>query len=204
MTTHATLKTDVAGFLLRSDLSSDIATFVRLGEARIARRVRVRAQETTTSLSVTSSTTALPSDYLAMRSVTADVSYKRTLDMLTPETIREAAVWDNGGDAKAYSIEGSNIVVAPAQTNLDLDIVYFAKFAALSDDADTNWLLTNAYDVYLYAVCEAGAIWLQDEMKEAKYSALFEKAVAELEESEKRARVSGSASISMGNPRGVV
>lgn len=204
MTDHATLKSDVASFLLRSDLSSDIATFVRMGEARIARRVRVRAQETTTTLNVTSTTTALPTDYLAMRSVTADASYRRALEMMTPETIRESAVWDDSGDAKAYSIEGTNIVIAPAQTSLTVDIVYFARFAALSADDDTNWLLTNAYDVYLYAVCEAACVWLQDEMKQAKYASLFEGAVAELEKAEKAARVSGSAKIALGNQRGVV
>lgn len=204
MTTHAVLKADVAGFLVKTNLTSDMATFVRMGEAKIARRVRVRAQETTSTLTVTSSTTALPTDYLSMRSVTVDVANKRTLEQMTPETIREAAVWDRGGDALAYSIEGTNIIVAPAQTNTDLNIVYFARFDALSADDDTNWLLTNAYDVYLYAVCEAAAIWLHDEVKEAKYSALFDRAVSELEDAEKKARVGGSARVSFGNHRGTV
>lgn len=204
MTTHATLKTDVAGFLVKSNLASDMATFVRLGEAKIARRVRVRAQETTTSLSVSSSTTALPADYLAMRSVSAEISNNRVLEMMTPETIREAAVWDGSGDAKAFSIEGSNIIVAPAPSSMTLNIVYFARFAALTGDDDTNWLLTNAYDVYLFACCEAAAIWLHDEAKEMKYSALFDRAVAELESDEKRGRFSGSAIVAMGNQRSVV
>lgn len=204
MTTHATLKADVTGFLVKSNLSSDMATFVRLGEAKIARRVRVRAQETTTTLNVTSSATALPADFLSLRSATVDVVNKRPLELMTPETIREAAVWDAGGDAKAYSIEGTEIIVAPEQSNVDLTLVYFAKFDALSGDTDTNWLLTNAYDVYLYAVCEAAAIWLDDEAKEAKYSSRFERALEELELSEKRARSSGSAKVSMGNPRGIV
>lgn len=42
MTTYATLKSDIAGWLLRDDLTAAIPSFIRLAEAAIRRDVRIR------------------------------------------------------------------------------------------------------------------------------------------------------------------
>ena len=215
MTTRAELMADLDGWLTRDDLttSADAGTMLRIAQATINRRVRTRSQETTAQLTATSRNTALPTDFQAMRSVSLDSALDRNVEYLTPERIREAPIWNNQGGgltdntALAYTIENTNLVLAPAPdatAPVTLDIVYFAKFSDLVNDTDTNWLLTNAYDVYLWAVLQAAAVYLEDENLEAKYERLFEKAVEELRLSERRARFTGAALIATGNPRRVV
>jgi len=215
MTTRAELIADVDRWTARSDLSNDqdMGTFLRLAEAKINRRIRVRAQETSTDLVCNSRTTALPTDYLHFRSVSLDSSLDRTMEYLPPERIREAPIWNNQGGgltdntAAAFTIEGTNLILAPAPSvasPVTLNIVYFAKFPALVNSSDTNWLLTNAYDVYLWALLFEAFTFLQDVEMASAFSSRFEAAVSELERSEKRARVSGSALMRTGNPRRTV
>ena len=57
----------------------------------------------------------------------------------------------------------------------DIKFTYYARFTALSADADTNWLLTKHPDIYLFAsLAEAAPFMLNDErapLWEAKYEA---------------------------------
>ena len=212
MTTRSELLADLDPWLARDDISVnvDTSTFLRMAQAVLNRRIRVRAQETTVELSCTSRTTALPSDYLSARSVTLQSTIGRVLDQLTPERIRESAIWNNqGGSAAdntpaAYAIEGTNLILAPAPTvsaPVIIDLVYFAKFADLTASNDTNWLLTNAYDIYLYACLHVVGVYLQDVEMAQGYESLMDKGIIELERSERRARFGGSALVSTGSPR---
>lgn len=210
MTTLITLKNDIDEWLARDDISTSgvAATIIRMTEAVLARRIRVRDMETTTTLSATSRNTALPADYLDMRSVTLDSTQNRVLDYLTPETIRETNVWANtSGFPSAYTIEGSNVVLAPepGASGVTVDIVYLAKYPALAADTDTNFLLANHYDMVLMCALLQACIYLKDYDAAPTYEALFEKSVAEIEKSEGRSRfMVGSALVSYGTPRAIV
>lgn len=217
MTTRNELIQDIDTWLARDDLSSggNEATFLRIAQAQIDRRVRLRSQEVTTQIAATTRITALPADFLALRSISLDSLLDRHIDYLPPERIREAPIWQNQGGFRnerdqvptAYTIEGNNLILAPeptAENPITLDIVYFSKLSRLVNPTDTNELLTNHYDVYLWAVLMAAGIFLEDEVLEAKYERRFEKSITELIRNERRGRFSGSAMISTGNPRRVV
>src|SRR5512139_739337 len=97
MTTYATLKSDIEVLLPHSDYTDDLkASFVRICEAEIRRRVRVKAMETTnTAFSCTSESTALPSSFISMRSVSLNVADQRELDYMPPARLRSAGVYDS-------------------------------------------------------------------------------------------------------------
>lgn len=217
MTTRNELITDLDEWLARDDLSAggNQDTFLRIAQSIIDRKLRIRAQEVTTTLTATARITALPTDYLALRSISLDSSLDRNIEYLTPERIRESPIWNNQGGydgergqtPTAYTIEGNNIILAPepVSTNpITLDIVYFARLPRLVADNDTNYVLTNAYDIYLWAILHAAVVFLEESELEAKYERLYGKAVADLERSETMGRFAGSALISTGNPRRVV
>lgn len=199
--TFATLKTDVAALYPHSDYTATLHnTFNKLCEAEIRRKVRVRQMETTdTSFSQSTQSTSLPSRFIAMRSVSLDETGNRNLDYLTPQRLRSSRVWDETGNPKAYTIEGDNLVVAPF-TACTLHLVYYAMFAALSGDSDTNWLLANAYDVYLYGNLKHAAIWALDPQAASGYDAMFKEAIASVNREHRWARISGSAPIRTGGP----
>ncbi len=70
------LKTEIANYVDRSDLTSQIPTFIKLTEARINRSLRVRLMESVKIISLVSGSKRypLPSDYLQLRTVQYDVS----------------------------------------------------------------------------------------------------------------------------------
>ena len=64
---YSDLKTAVANWLNRSDLTSYVSDIVMLGEAKIYRELRIRAMETALSDTIASGVIAVPSDYIEMK-----------------------------------------------------------------------------------------------------------------------------------------
>lgn len=216
MTTRSILLADIDQWLARDDLSTGGSeeTFLRLAESRINDEVRTRAQEVTSTLTVTSRITPLPDYFIHMRSVSISSVLDRNIEYLTPERIRESPIWLNQGGSGnaeetqtfAYTVEGANLVIAPdpGTDGLTLDIVYLTRFVPLVAANDSNSLLTDHYDIYLYAILHEASIFLQEMDLAGVYNAKYQAAVDRLHKSENRARFGGSALIRTGNPRRVV
>ena len=70
------LKTEMANYVDRSDLTDQIPTFIKLTEARINRSLRVRLMESVKIISLVSGSKRypVPSDYLQLRTVQYDTS----------------------------------------------------------------------------------------------------------------------------------
>lgn len=196
MTTFLTLKNDIEEWYPHSDYTTALKnSFVLICEAQIRRRVRVRQMETVDeAFAVSSRSTTLPTGFISMRSVSADVANKRDMDYLPPHRIRSAPVWELTGNPQAYTLEGDNLVVAPVPSaSMNLQIVYFKAFDALSGDSDTNWLLANAYDVYLYGSLRAACEWAKDVEAESLYAAKFDAAVQSVNKEHRWSRLSGDS-----------
>jgi len=76
LSTFSELKTEIANYVDRSDLTDQIPTFIKLAEARINRLLRVRIMETVKIISLISGVKRypLPSDYLQLRTIQYDAS----------------------------------------------------------------------------------------------------------------------------------
>ena len=70
ITTYAELQTAIGNWLDHSLFTARIPEFITLFEACANRRLRVRQQETSTNLTPSGGSVALPSDYLSWRRVT--------------------------------------------------------------------------------------------------------------------------------------
>lgn len=185
------LNADIEDLYPHSDWTAGLkATFVALAEAEIRRRVRVRAMEVTDdAFSQSAQSTALPTGFIDMRSVSLNETNQRKLDYLTPDMLRSSRVWDSSGGPHAYTIEGDNLVVAPFESAVTLVLVYFKAFDALSAGSDTNWLLNNAYDVYLYLTLKHAAIaWLDPEAA-AGYAAVADQAINNVNKEHRWSRI---------------
>lgn len=153
-TTYAELQAAVASWLARDDLTAYIPDFITIFEAAACRKLKVRLQETTATLTPSSGVAMVPSDYLGYRRVTWTGSPIHELSYVTPPTY--AGYIEAGeGIPTIFTIEGSNLRVAPANdTALTFD--YFARTAAVS--TSLNWLFTKHPDAYLFgSLCEANA-----------------------------------------------
>jgi len=215
MTTLAKLKTSVDSWLARDDVAvtnSDFPEILLLAESDIARDVHCIVQETSTTLVFTGRSQDLPTDFLSVRTPFIDNTVRR-FEYMTPETIRESKAWQNGRAGAFYTLEGNVTVdrvsmtiagAASASTPLSVDVNYYARFAALTADPDTNWLLTNHFDVYLYAVLRAACEYLQEFALEDRYGSKYERVVDRQNRHEQRKRTGMIAKQAYGSPRTVV
>jgi hypothetical protein len=147
LTTYAELQTAVASWLARSDLTATIPDFVTLAEAHFNRVLRVRQMETSTTLTPSSGSATLPTDFLAYRRVTWASDTTRELEYVHPSYLSAAYPDSAEGTPAQFTIEGSTLKVRPvSDTSITFD--YFQKIPALS--GTVNWLFTAHPDAYLF------------------------------------------------------
>jgi hypothetical protein len=123
ISTFAELKTAVANWLGRSELTSRIPEFVSLAEDRIASELRIRPMETAVDITINSQTEALSTGYLQARRLYIDGDPVRQLELMTPLQFWNRYVSSQTGKPKAFCIEGENIVFGPSP-----DATYTGKF----------------------------------------------------------------------------
>ncbi len=86
LTTYANLQSSIASWLARDDLTAYLPDFITLFEAVAARKLKVRLQESVTTLTPVVGVVTLPSDYLGYRRVTWTGSPRRELTYVAPPT----------------------------------------------------------------------------------------------------------------------
>ena len=195
--TYSDLQTSVAAWLNRTDLTSLIPDFITLGEARIARELRLRRQVVNTALSTVAGTqsVSLPSDFLEAENLTlSNTTPPGALSVVTPEILdRKYPKAYVTGQPRVYTVVGNNVLFGPtpdAVYTVSLD--YYQRWGALSV-TPTNWLLTNHPSVYLFAALAEGAAYLMDDARQALWLQRFAQEAAQLQLMDDAALRSGSA-----------
>lgn len=191
ITNYGTLKTAIADTLNRDDLTSVIPQFVTLAQAQFNRKIRSHRQITRGSLTIDAQFEALPADWLETIRITMDGSPIRVLTQISLDDLtRYRTAVNDTTDAPVYfAHNGTDIELFPTpSTSYTAQITYYAKITALSADGDTNWLLTNHPDVYLYGALVHTAPYLKDDGRLAVWAGLMAQAMNEIEEESNAAR----------------
>ncbi len=162
ITDFADLKARVATVLNRANMTADIPYCVQLAETRIhygskeqpfpSDPLRIRAMEVCASATFDEQEIALPDGFLQIRRIFIAGTPNGRIDYNTPDQFWPDVRSTTEGQPKIFTIEGDSIFLAPYPGgSYTGKILYYKKFDALEDEDDTNWLLTNAPGVYLYA-----------------------------------------------------
>ena len=188
LATYGDLKTAIANQLARSDLTTAIVDFVALAEADIRRDVRIQDMETLVTGTLTGETLAFPTRFVSARRLAV------AGDVYTFETPEVYQVESDAGNTslKIYTIIGTNFYILGGTSGAAYSLIYMASFAAFSSNSDTNSLLTNHPDVYLYGACKHAAIYLKDDTDAAKYAGAYQAAVSRVNARDSQRRGSGS------------
>jgi hypothetical protein len=159
--TYSDLQTNVASWLARDDLTSNIPDFITLAEAWFARNLfrGSRLQQTTASLTPANGTVALPSDYLAAIRLTWTGSPVIELEYVHPSILQAMYPTAPANVPHVWTIQGSNILIRP-EDGTALELLYYQKTSALS--GSLNWLYTNFPDIYLAASLVEAYKFLKD------------------------------------------
>lgn len=192
--TYATLKTAVANWLSRSDLTDYIPDFVAFAEARVNREMRLRAMETALDSSIASGVIAVPADYLELKHAYINASPVQYLQRKEPEWMyQKYPTRSADGLPKYIAQEGGNFIFGPyPDAAYQVKGIYFAKFDAMSADADTNWLLTNQPQVYLFAALAESAPFIGDDERITLWEQKYQAEKQLVLDADRRERYSGS------------
>lgn len=197
MTTFSQLKSDVAAWVDKDDLSSQIPTFINNGIQKANRKLRLIDMETISShkLATGKNYFDLPDRFITLINVFTDTNPETKLTYVTPEQMT-LQVKPDGTLPKSYTIVDGKIktdLLVPLTSNITtkLWISYMRGYPLLENDSDTNWLLQNAYDLMLYLSVMSAEFFIINDERVPKVKALAEEAIDELNVMAEEGRYSG-------------
>ena len=187
---YSDLKTSIANWLNRSDLTTEIAEdFIVLAEADFNSKLRVRKMNTSTSITIDSETESMPSDFLQVRDffITSGET-KYALKYITPAQMDQIRGSSTSGMPSAYTILGDNFRFAPIPSSAYTGTLnYYAKFAALSDSNTSNYILASHPAIYLYGSLYHAANFLGgiDPQRLQQWQSMYTTAMERLERNDR-------------------
>lgn len=195
ITSYSTLKSAVADFLLRSDLTSVIPTFISLAEADMNRRLRHWRMEGRSTATLDTQYSVMPADFLeAIRyKLLANPPISMELISQAEMSDRRAKYNDTAGAPQYYAVTGGQFEVFPTPDSAyTSELSYYKRMTPLSDSNVDNWALTYHPDVYLYGTLAASAPYLQDDQRLNVWAALYQNAVDGINNEGQSAKYGGS------------
>lgn len=194
ISTYAELKTAAANWLDNSTLTSRIPEFITMAEAAIGTDVRIRQMEKRVTANVSTEYADMPTDFIKARNIQINGTEQKRLKYMTPEQMDMFHPEQTAGEPKVYTIIGTEFQFKPVPDGTyEIEVAYVSRFAALSGDSDTNWLLTNHPGIYLYATLIQASPYLEDDPRIATWGTLYEGMVKQLNDQDKEALYSGAS-----------
>jgi hypothetical protein len=192
------LKAAIADTLNRQDLDAVLPTFIRLAESRIDRELRHWRQERRSVAELDTQFSALPADFLQPIRLqitdgpTSDVTPVSTAQMLQLRADRN----DRVGCPVHYAVTAGSLELYPTpDAPYNTTMVYYGRVPALSATNETNWLLAEAPDAYLYGALVHSAPYLKDDPRIQVWEGLFMLAINNLNQSSIEAKYGGSGLV---------
>jgi hypothetical protein len=194
LSTYTELKASLADWLNRSDLTSVIPDFISLAEAQIERQLRTRQMIVRATATFTAEYGTVPDDFLESKTIKLDTNPVTSLDFETIDSMDQLAstTYLSSGRPKKFTVVGNQFRLLPIPDGeYTAELVYYAKLTKLSASVATNWLLTQAPDVYLYGSLLQAAPYLQDDARITVWSSLYTAGLDQLQTADDRGSTSG-------------
>jgi hypothetical protein len=182
-TNYTDLQSTVADYLARTDLTTQIPTFITLAENRLRRDLRLRQmiKVVTTTTTASDATVALPSDFLEMRDIHIETNPIQTVIYQNPSNFFRNSNVTVGGMPSYYTVTGSEFQFAPIPDSAyTLKMIYYAAPAYLSSSVSSNVFLATCPDLLLYASLGEAEPYLMNDARVATWAALYDKGLTSL------------------------
>jgi hypothetical protein len=194
ITTYSELKSAVADFLNRDDLTSAIPNFIALAEATLNRRLRAPEMVTRATVTVDAEYENRPADWMETIRYQITTNPITVLEFVTPEeAIIQKTKFSTSGVPLFFSTVGTQFQHVPVpDTSYTGELMYYARIAGLSDSNTSNWLLTANPDIYLYATLIQSAPYLKEDERISVWAGIYDRLMAEYDVAEQRAKTGSS------------
>ena len=192
ITNYSTLKTSIAAYLQRSDLTSMIPEFIADAESRIYTEMRTQAMETAYSATMVNGEATLPAGLIEWQWLYIDSDPKRRLEKKDMEWILRNFP-TSVGKPYYFARNGDSLTFGPTP-DADYALVgsYYKRLAALSDSNTTNWLTDDYPELIRFAaLCEATP-YLQEDQRIPVWEAKYQQVKQRIERLERREKTAGS------------
>ena len=200
ITDYASLQSEIAAYLKRTDLTERIKTFIQLAEARMFSEpelnLRNKEARITASTVVNQAAYGMPVDAKSIRYMKLQVTATRTKllqymppkrfddefpDELDIERLKEPLAW---------TIKGDELFLGPPPNIVyTMEIFYHQKYVNLSDGTPTNTLLTASPDLYLYGSLLESSPYLVEDQRMATWAELYKEAKNRIVEQDRKDRI---------------
>lgn len=190
LNTYSALKTSIANWLNRSDLTSEISgDFIVLTEKDFNSKLRIRKMITQTTITVDAETESLPTGFLQVRDFyILNGGTKYALNYLTPAQMDQIKGGSMTGQPSSYTILGDTFRFAPSPSGtFTAYLNYYKEFDPLSDSNTSNYILANHPAVYLYGSLYHAANFLGgiEPNQTANWEKMYQTALERLERNDR-------------------
>lgn len=193
--TYAELKEEVINFLNNLAAEQTVDTFIDLTEADMSRRLRHWRMERRSTAVLDTQYSALPSDFYEPIRLITTGSNPRRIELVGQGQLMELRENNNdkSGQPEVYAITDGTIEVFPKPDGqYTLEMVYYSNIDALTSSNTSNWVLQYHPDAYLYGALMHSAPFLGEDNRLQTWSALYEKAINDMNADSDKAKFGGS------------
>lgn len=194
LTNYSDLKTSVANYLGRSDLTSQIPDFITLAELRLSRDIRTRRMLKTVTATMTANdpTVGLPTDFLAIRDVHIQGNPRTVVTYLSPSAFSTNARADDVGLPVFYTLRSNEFEFAPEPDKAYVvQMLYYFKPTVLSNSNASNEFMSNYPDALLYASLLEAEPYLMNDARMGTWANLYNQAVERINTSDDESEYAG-------------
>lgn len=187
-TSYDNLKTNIADYLARQDLTDKIPMFVALAEKRLNRDLRLRQTLQQSTYNLTSGfQVPTPSDFLEMKDIHIDANPIVNLNFKTVSQFYRLDNVSGNGVPVNYTLVSNNFVLAPRPTGSStINMTYYKIPKVLSDTNPSNEYLEVCPDLLLYAALVESAPFLMNDERLTTWEALYTRGLTSITKSDEQ------------------
>ncbi len=188
--TYDEIKTKVAEYLNRTDLTSQMDMFIDLTESDINKVIKHQDLIKRANAVAETQYTQLPSDWSRVINVELNTSDHTTLLQQSTESLdlKRTSIDNVSGRPEYFAITDNAIELCPTpDTNYELQLTYYANIPELSSTNTTNVVSDMFPDVYIYGCCKHASVFLMEDERVGMFQTLFDKALEEVRLQQERA-----------------
>ena len=193
ITDYATLKTAVADWLARADLTGVIPTFIQLAESRLNRDVKSPRLTYEHLGTISSYTIAFPERFYIENGAFCEIlslsvsigGRDVTLEPLTPSIATDAQI---GGIPRGYYVIENSIAIIGGNGDEAYTLRVKNSLPQISSSRNnyTNWVLQKAPELYLYATLLEASPYLKADSRMGVWAEGYRVALESLNAQEER------------------
>ena len=194
VTNFTNLKSSIADFLNRDDLTSVIPTFISLAEADMNRKLRHWRMERRSNAVLDTHYSALPDDFLEPVRLQITGDNPSRLELITHgEMMDKREASNTAATPRFYTFTDGTIEVYPTPDQAyTLEMVYYSSLDALTSSNASNWIITYHPDAYLYGALTHSAPYLAEDARTQTWATLFQNAISGINMEDDKVKAGGA------------